>query len=256
MLTGRTCARSVGPVRRRSGGGRRTGRPARMFTRDAIILDARPLAAAIRAELTERVAKLAARGIVPGLATVLWATTQAVPSTSQASTGTAPRSASQPPPRPAAPTAHPAAGRGRLSLEAQRQSRMHWVHRASCPRLPPVCAASRAELMDPARTPTACTDEPRRLVLGEPPAACHVAARASSGCSRRVPVADRGGRRHVIGRRRHRRTAARAAVTRRPAEKRQWTLSPHRTRRIRRAIRLTQTSWWLRWKAPTGHGQT
>jgi methylenetetrahydrofolate dehydrogenase (NADP+)/methenyltetrahydrofolate cyclohydrolase len=37
----------------------------------AIILDGKATAAAIRAELTERVAKLAARGIVPGLATVL-----------------------------------------------------------------------------------------------------------------------------------------------------------------------------------------
>ena len=37
----------------------------------AIILDGKATAAAIRAELAERVAKLAARGIVPGLATVL-----------------------------------------------------------------------------------------------------------------------------------------------------------------------------------------
>ena len=37
----------------------------------AIILDGKATAAAIRAELTERVAKLAAQGIVPGLATVL-----------------------------------------------------------------------------------------------------------------------------------------------------------------------------------------
>src|SRR5579859_7943087 len=37
----------------------------------ATILDGKATAAAIRAELTERVAKLAARGIVPGLATVL-----------------------------------------------------------------------------------------------------------------------------------------------------------------------------------------
>ncbi|HEX9032238.1 MAG TPA: bifunctional methylenetetrahydrofolate dehydrogenase/methenyltetrahydrofolate cyclohydrolase [Streptosporangiaceae bacterium] len=37
----------------------------------AIILDGKATAAAIRAELTERVAALAARGIVPGLATVL-----------------------------------------------------------------------------------------------------------------------------------------------------------------------------------------
>src|SRR5262245_16896648 len=37
----------------------------------AIILDGKATAAAIRVELTERVAKLAARGIVPGLATVL-----------------------------------------------------------------------------------------------------------------------------------------------------------------------------------------
>ncbi len=37
----------------------------------AIILDGRATAATIRAELTERVAKLAARGVVPGLATVL-----------------------------------------------------------------------------------------------------------------------------------------------------------------------------------------
>jgi len=37
----------------------------------AIILDGKATAAAIRGELTERVAKLAAKGIVPGLATVL-----------------------------------------------------------------------------------------------------------------------------------------------------------------------------------------
>jgi methylenetetrahydrofolate dehydrogenase (NADP+) / methenyltetrahydrofolate cyclohydrolase len=37
----------------------------------AIILDGKATAAAIRTELTERVAKLAARGVVPGLATVL-----------------------------------------------------------------------------------------------------------------------------------------------------------------------------------------
>ena len=37
----------------------------------AIILDGKATAAAIRAELTERVAKLAARGVVPGLATVV-----------------------------------------------------------------------------------------------------------------------------------------------------------------------------------------
>ncbi|HYS30998.1 MAG TPA: tetrahydrofolate dehydrogenase/cyclohydrolase catalytic domain-containing protein, partial [Streptosporangiaceae bacterium] len=37
----------------------------------AIILDGKATAAAIRADLAERVAKLAARGIVPGLATVL-----------------------------------------------------------------------------------------------------------------------------------------------------------------------------------------
>jgi methylenetetrahydrofolate dehydrogenase (NADP+) / methenyltetrahydrofolate cyclohydrolase len=37
----------------------------------AIILDGRATAAAIRAEVAERVAKLAARGVVPGLATVL-----------------------------------------------------------------------------------------------------------------------------------------------------------------------------------------
>lgn len=37
----------------------------------AIILDGKATAAAIRAELSERVAALAAKGIVPGLATVL-----------------------------------------------------------------------------------------------------------------------------------------------------------------------------------------
>ena len=60
----------------------------------ARILDGKATAAAIKAELTERVAALKAQGITPGLGTLLVGADPAAPGTSAASTRTAPRWAS------------------------------------------------------------------------------------------------------------------------------------------------------------------
>ena len=98
----------------------------------ARILDGKATLAAIKAELTDRVAVLAARGVVPASGPSSSATTRAPRGTSARSTRTARDRRHQHPPRPAR-DGHPGRGRGG-HRRAERRPGLHRLPRAAAHR--------------------------------------------------------------------------------------------------------------------------
>ena len=165
---------------------------------------ARRSSATIKEELRARVAALAERGVVPGLAPCSSATTPAATGTSAPSTATAPDRHPQHPPRPSG-RHDPGRGAAR-GPRAQRGPRLHRLHRAAADRASTRTPSSRA--VDPAKDVDGL--HPTNLgwlVLGGPaPLPC-----TPVGCIellRRYDVPIAGAKVVVVGPRPHRRPPA------------------------------------------------
>ena len=169
----------------------------------ATILDGTATLAAIKAELAERVAALAGRGVVPGLGTVLVGDDPASPGTSTPSTRTAPRSASpasaatcprprrRPRSRPSSPSSTPT--RPAPAFLVQQPTGLGGATSSpSCPR----SIRSRTSTGCTRRTSAGWCSASRRRCRARPPASssccaattCRSPARTSSSIGRGITV--------------------------------------------------------------------